>query len=450
LKTQARNRKLWTALALAGAFSMSTPPSSADAGRPYAFQDIWKNVREGSPDARASGHELEAARINETRMSRHWYPRLFAEGRVYSTNDPAMSFMSLLGQREIGATDFSPDALNHPATRFYEHGAIGLDLPLYEGGARAAAAAGAKRATEAKRFEGKATQLSQYVALASSYGSLLTLERQQAEIRRLLDGVNRTLSSYRVGARTNPVGYSGLLGLKTLRNRLEGMLLENEGRAAATRAAVRSLDGTLPEDWRPASDDPRRFLSERLPSPSGEPGAEPVTVRAMRTSADASEVSDRIERAKTLPKIGLFGIEDLYGGNRSWATGFTAGAYLQWDLFSPTQAGAVAQSGHATAALRARADGLASRAKAEAAGAARSVAALESNLALMEESTKMLEEQAGAARNLFRNGSINALQLVEVLSRRADLSSERANAELKLAEARSTLLINSGTEEAPQ
>ena len=77
-----------------------------------------------------------------------------------------------------------------------------------------------------------------------------------------------------------------------------------------------------------------------------------------------------------------------------------------------------------------------------------SLGAIKANLDLMDDSSKLLEEQTETARNLFKNGSINALQLVEVLARRADLITNRAQAEMDLVQAHISLSVNSGFEES--
>jgi outer membrane protein TolC len=420
------------------------PAALAESGGvQYSFSEIWKLARSQAPDIVAADHELEGARINEVRMSRHWYPRVFVEGRAFSTNDPAQTFMSLLGQRQISPSDFAPPALNQPGSGFYERGTLGFDFPLFEGGAKVAAADASRKVTEAKSFEQRSAELAQYAELAESYSSILILRRQRAEIQNLADGVGETLSRYKIGAKSNPVGYSGLLGLKTLRNRLDGLLVENSAKSATLRNRIRIVAKGLPENWEPRSENLQEFVSAHLTGVQTGPS---MAVRAMRSSAESLESAKDAEKARFLPKVGLFGTGDLYGGSRSAATSFTGGAYVQWDLFSAPNLGTVGQAEHVAAAAQARADGAGERAEMERSGALQSAKALDRNLALMSESAKLLEDQTTVARGLFRNGSINALQLVEVLARRADLLVGRADAELGLAHARATLLVTSGAE----
>ncbi len=418
----------------------------------YSFTSIWKLVREKSPDIKAAGSDLEEARIHQTRTSRHWYPRVFAEGRVYSTNDPTLSFISLLGQRQITMQDFAAQTLNQPGRIFFERGTLGLDLPLYEGGSKVAGFKAASKMTEAKAYELKSAEIAQYTAIATTYSSLLSLRNQQEDLEKLMSDIEVTLAQYKIGSKSNPVGYSGLLGLKTLRNRLQGLLTENLSKATALRENIRIVAEELPESWTPKFEAPRDFILAHLnPSPRAQESTKndesaPASVRAMHLAAEALDEAKAAEKARFLPKVGLFGTGDLYGGNRGTGTSYTGGAYLQWELFSASNFGATSQAEHSAAAAHARAEGMNERTRMERSRAFQTGSTLEKNLTLMDESTKLLEEQTTAAKELFRNGSINALQLVEVMSRRVDLVVSRTEAQMGLAQARANLFVNSDLE----
>ena len=88
--------------------------------------------------------------------------------------------------------------------------------------------------------------------------------------------------------------------------------------------------------------------------------------------------------------------------------------------------------------------------KSDAEAAKEGLSATEKTLKLLDESTALLQEQTQVARQLFRNGSINALQLVEVLNRRADLVVNRREAELALAQTKATLFQLTASEGVSQ
>lgn len=409
----------------------------AERSSTYSFSEIWHLVEVSSPEIAAAAHELEAAKINRSRLSRHWYPRLFAEGRAFSTNDPAFTFMSVLGQRQIAALDFAPSALNHPSSGFFQRGTLGIDLPLFEGGAKVASAEAASKAAEGAAYRKSSTQQKKYADTATAYASLLILENQRRELSHLADGVDDTLSRYRIGGKSNPVGYSGLLGLKNLRNRIQGLLVENDAKRAAVRDRLRIGASELPPDWNPRLEEIKVFVDKHLPL-QDRPGRS-SSENAAYANAEAMDKMKDAERARFLPKIGLFGTGDLYGGERGIATSYSAGAYLQWELFAAPNFGALAQAEHQAAAARSSADDESQRAELARSSARYSLVSLEKNLMLMDESAHFLEEQTSTARGLFRDGSITALQLVEVLARRADLLVNHADVQLGLVQARTTL-----------
>jgi outer membrane protein TolC len=166
-------------------------------------------------------------------------------------------------------------------------------------------------------------------------------------------------------------------------------------------------------------------------------------VVAARLGAESLDQAKDGEKAKFLPRLGLFAQGDLYGGNRAAATSYSSGAYLQWDLFSAPNFGAIGQAEHQAAAAQAKADELKNKLASDHVAAESGAKASERSLTLLDESADLLEEQTQTARGLFRSGSINALQLVEVLNRRADLLVNRAQVELQLAQMKAALFMTS-------
>lgn len=442
LRTVLGTSAFWFAVARAGTVAAAAEPPQ------YTFAQIWAMAEQGSPALRAARHETEAARIGATRATRHWYPRLYADARVFATDDPALTFMSLLGQRQIEAADFAPQDLNEPGSSVFQKATLGLDFPLYEGGMRAAAAAAAQKGAEAKSWAQTAEAVNEYTTLAQSYAALLTLDQARTQLGALRDEVSGVIEGYEIGARENPVGYSGLLGLRSLRNRIDGLLAANEAQAVEMRSRIEPLAGALPASWQPAGEAPRLFLSRVLPVRARNLAAL-APVRAAQSAAESAAESKGAERAKFLPRVGVFGQGDLYGGSRALAGSYTAGAYLNWELFSAPNFGAVAQASESAAAARERASALRRQLESGHQAALVAVASLEKNVALLEESAGLLDEQTATARTLFRNGSISALQLVEVLARRADWLEDRTAAELNLAGARAALALAAGTAPAP-
>lgn len=425
---------------------LSVPALAAEIG----FDEIWGRVSRNAPSLRAAQNESEAAQIAEDRAARHWYPRVYSTMRAFSSNDPAVSFMGNLEQRQIGTSDFAPSALNDPGTGFFEQASIGVDLPLYEGGARTAQAEAAEKAAQARSWQAKAVRIEEYASVAGDYATLLVLLDQRTKLLDLRESVAALAKNYTIGAKSNPVGYSGLLGLKNVRNRLEGLLIENESRFDASRGRIGALAGELPEAWQPKPDRSIKFLQAVFPE--GTESSESLkegpaaAVQAARFGAEAVERMKSVERARFLPRVGLFAQGDLFAGSRSSATSATTGAYLQWDLFSAPNFGSVEQASRQSAAAEARARALENKMNGDRLGAIAGARAAEKNIRLLDESAALLAEQTGIARTLFRNGSINALQMAEVFNRHADLLVQRAEAELALAKLKAAIHLTTARE----
>ncbi len=406
-----------------------------------SFDEAWRLVKKNSAAVRAATQERQATEIGASRAEQLWLPRVYTELRAYSTDDPANSFMSVLNQRQIGASDLTPDALNHPSFGSYQRATLGVDLPLYEGGGRAAGARVAKSMADVRAHEQKATLQRQYLDLAKHYANMLALNSQAETLERLASTVNAIIQNYRIGAKSNPVGYSGLLGLKNLRNRLEAALAENRARYEGARQTIARMANELPQKWVPAQQSFNEFAAQYL-ADNGTDSISPQ-VEAQRSMAKAADDAVGAERARYLPRVGLFAEENMYAGDRDTATAHTVGIYLQWDLFSAQRSGVVDQSRLSAEAAQARAEAALQRSRIEAAAARRAQEALAKNIQLMDQSEGYLQDQTESARDLFNSGAINALQLVEVLARRVDLLQARTAAQLELVEKRVGILMQS-------
>jgi outer membrane protein TolC len=432
---------------LAGLALFAGSPAEAGEGAPPVldFARVWSMVAGNDPALKASAEDREAARIGAERAARHWYPRIFASGRAFVTNDPATSFMFTLEQRQIAAADFAPGALNQPGNSFFGLGSLGVDMPLFEGGMKVAQARAAEKGAAAKEWEAKAQSSAEYARVARDYAGLLALVEERRQLQELQGSVQGILEHYSIGSKANPVGYSGLLGLKNLNNRLEGLLAQNEAADRSKRSSIEvAAARSLPEQWRPTADRASDFLARVFPGPA--PASVPAPVQAARLGAESLSSAKDGERARFLPKVGVFAEGDLYDGSRAAASSYSAGAYLQWDLLSAPNLGAVGEAEHRAAAAEARADALAARMAGDHDAAVAGTAAAEKTLKLLDESAALLSEQTRTARELFRSGAINALQLVEVLNRRADLLASRRDAELMLAQAKAAVFLTSAGE----
>jgi len=410
------------------------------------FDRVWAGITRNAPSLQAAEAEASAAETAAGRAKGHWLPRLTLDARVYRSDDPATSFMSLLESREVEAGDFAPGALNHPLEKTYGRETLGLDWALFEGGARRAMAASASKARDAKRWEVGATRTEMRVRSASAYAVLMALEAKEERLAALRSTLQETLDRYFIGAKSNPVGYSGLLGLKMLLNRVEGARAETLAGRQAVLGALSLQAGDLPKGWAPVTGAVTPFMETQVPLPSAP--AVPGAVRAAEAAAESVERLKSVGTARLLPRVALFAEGNLNQGERAASHGYTAGAYVRWDLFDAPSLKAREETSRQAEAARARAEALRLQAETDRLRAEEAVAAIRANLGILVENEGLLEEQTRTARVLFKNGSINALQLVEVYSRRAESIEQRARLETEFAQMWALLASQSGFMEA--
>lgn len=407
-------------------------------GVPTSFPAVWDQIQSQSAAIDASRLQEKAIGEAKDRASRHWLPQIYLDVKSYQTNQPGASFFGILEQGSVRQSDFNPDNLNHPESRTYSKGVLGLNLAIYEGGMRTALSNTQTRALNSQEKTTRQVQLDLYSMVSSSYASIAIIEQQKSKLLELSSEIEKFLKNYQLGNKSNPVGYSGLLGMKSLQNRLTGLLKQYEAQVNSYYASLKEL-GLNKSDWTPVIKDTLYFVDRYL-TPTNEEIDLSFKIQAIQENVKASEEMIKMERARFLPRVGAFIENETFTGNRDTANGYMAGVYLQWNLFNPSDFGTAKET--RLKALSANQFLLASeqQERSERRALFESVKALRENINLLNNSYKILSEQSSVAATLFRNGSINALQIVEILNRRTDLIVDQMNTEMGLVKAASQLV----------
>lgn len=419
--------------------------ATAARGEVLPFPEVWRQVEAGSAAEKAAGLAADAATEAKNRAERHWLPRLYVDARSYSSNDPANALIGLLAQRSLEQSDFQPSAINHPKSEVYSRAALGIDLPLYEGGAGTAFARSSGASADAKIDETKQVRLDQYAAAGKAYGSLAALTRGLSFLGEVQSSVERLRKRYQLGTKANPVGYSGALGMRALAQRLDALIRQYRARQAAFLGGLTEL-GVAKTNWSadpmPATDFADRFF----PAARAADGEGSYRLSSVHSMAEASEKAVGVEKGKFLPQVGLFAEGYGFDGPRDSATGYSAGFYLRWNLFHPGNYGSVGEAKLKAASAAAFAEAVRQEERAVTGGLRANREALRANIGILGETERVLREQTKVTETLFRNGSINALQLVEVLNRRTDLAVEQIEAELRFLDVAAEAFARGKTE----
>lgn len=396
-----------------------------------SFKEVWQKVRESSPAQEGARLQVQSAEAALSRANNHWLPRIYIDAKTYQTNDPGSVFFGQLEQRKIEASDFSVDTLNHPDTLTFTRGALGLDLPLYEGGMKKAQVATFQHVATAEKFNALQIEIEQYAQSSLAYGSIASIQKNKAKLKELNEQIAQLLKGYQLGQKSNPVGYSGLLGMKSLANRIAGLIEFYEAQEKANYSALKEM-GVRESNWIPQAFDARNFVNQYLKTANTLKSSDSFKTQARNESTQAAAQSSNIDKARYLPRVGAFAETYTFNGNRDTASGYTAGVYLQWNLFDPSDYGKYKESKLKAMAIERfnRANSMQENAQRSALVA--SDESLRANLARLDESDKLLSEQIRVSSTLFKNGSINALQFVEILNRRTDLITQQSETEISL------------------
>lgn len=394
-----------------------------------ALKTVWEKIKSESPAQQAASFAKQSLEESSGRAQRHWLPRLYLDARAYQTNDPGNSFFGILEQRKIEQTDFAPNTLNHPDAATYTRGALGLDLPLYEGGFKSNQLSAVKHQLKSQEHQVTQLEVDQYASVVQSYGSIAVLITQKEKLSEVKNEIEKLLKNYQVGQKSNPVGYSGLLGMRSLLNRVSGLLEQNTAQLSALGAVLNTM-GWNKSDWSPEKTDAVTFTDKFLSQHEAKNNS--AKLNSLKEEALAVQDMAKMQKARFLPRIGAFAESSMFNGSRDTANNYTAGVYLQWNLFDPADFGKFKESNLQSMAYNKKVEAINQQETAERVGLVESQKAIKSNLKLLSESDHLLKEQMQVATTLFKNGSISALQFVEILNRRTDLISQESELELGL------------------
>ncbi len=385
------------------------------------FSEVWTQIEASSPVHKATALEYESAQISYEISKQHWLPQVYLNANAYHTNDPGASFFGLIQQRDLQVTDFNPSAINEPDASLYAQGALGVNINLYEGGISSSKQKMMEHLKNAKEHHKDQTRASLYLNVAKSYIAVGVLNYKVKELKNLRDQVDDLLKRYQFGSRENPVGYSGLLGLKSLRLRLVGQINQYSTHSRALQETLQTIGSRIDISSLMVTD-PRAFVKKNIfLEPNKHLSQESFELEMKLEQSKASEMMAEMEKARYRPRIGAFAETYLFNGKRDTATGYTAGVYLQWSLFNPSDRGLYKRSRLQAEAYGQYAQALRVQQAAQKKALQKQLTTIDENLDLLNQSAKAMDEQLQTMKKLFKNGSINALQLAEVFNRRADV-----------------------------
>jgi Outer membrane efflux protein len=401
------------------------------------FEDLWSQFHQKSLSKQSLEEEKMAQSEAKARADRHWWPKAYVAGQWFSTNDPTQVFFNHLGQRSIGQNDFVFNNLNHPERKNFQTATLGLDMPLYEGGLKSQQVTMYEKLVRASELELKAKRTEEYSELGRHYGQLIIYHQQHAKLKDLKEELLKILKNYQVGAQSNPVGYSGVLGLKAVQNRMIGMLDEFELKIIQSK---KWIQGKMNDEssWEVApNQDIKEYFSKNLNPQSTQSYSTMLLAQELKASTLIE--AKNMEKARFLPRVGLFAQSNLYQGQRDSSTSQVYGLYLMWEIFNNDSYGRLGEAAAKARSAEAKVAAYKQEEKIAMDQLNEAKSTLDRNLELLKETDALMLEQTQNAMKLFRSGLLSALQLAEVLNRRVDLIQQKNQAQIQSVEVHSKI-----------
>jgi hypothetical protein len=431
-----------------------------------SFDDLWKKVEEYSLGQKAKQFEYKASEVAKDRSGKYWLPRIYTDVRTYNTNDPALNLLGKLGQRSATDADFSTasarmrpgnfldsnnqpyntlnsdtanlfakDTLNHPGANTYSRGSLGIDLPVYEGGAGKTFSKIQEKRSLGLKFEREAIRDREFVNSAIFYRGMQSISEYQNRLKQISKTESKFQSGYRLANKSNPVGYSGFLALKSLKNRLVAMEKDSEVQLLEFKENLSVLSGLEANQISPITEDLFSFLETYFPR-SGEQAYSNYT-KALSVYTEGEGLKSDIEMSKFLPRVGVYSEANAYSGSRSTQTAYNAGFYVQMNLYNPKDMGSVEEAKLQAEAMRKKLEETKNREDAMFKSLSNQENALHENYLLIKESLKNQEEQVAYMQLLFQSGAVNAIQFAETLNRSVDIIKSMLDIEFNYIRVRS-------------
>jgi hypothetical protein len=411
---------------------MISPWMLAQAQSTTSLQEVWKVVEKNSYLLQGQSYEIQAAQQSQESAENHDLPRFYMDLKSYQTNDPGTNFFGLLQQRSLQNSDFAVDSINHPSEHLFHRASLGVDLNLYEGGFSKSVKSMKNSLLRSNQLEMENKKVQTYAEVGYLYGSLAIVLKQEQKMLQLEKQLQSFIQTYQLGAKSNPVGYSGLLGLKSFANRLKSYLNQYKSEKESYRSSLEEL-GWKVQNWTPEFSGIVSFLQKYFPWENKMNLDHPsYAMQSMQQNIKSMQEMVPMEKSKLLPRAGVFAETYLFQGNRDTSQGAMAGVYLQWNLFHPETNSNVKELQFKNMAAEKFYQAQLQQENLQIQNMKNSVQTLQENLLLIQQNDQLSQQQTQTMISLFKNGSVHILQLIDLLNRRAEILDQEKLVEIEL------------------
>ncbi|MDF3819361.1 TolC family protein [Leptospira sp. 96542] len=439
------------------------------------FSEVWEKIESNSSGSKAKFLEWKASEINKNKSEKHWLPRVYTDIRSFQTNDPTLNFMGKLGQRKATEADFSTssvrlrpgnflnsnnepysnlnsdstnlfakDTLNYPGSNVYTRGTLGVDLAIYEGGSGKTKSRMAEQKTNGLKFEWLAIKDREYAQAGFYYRAIQSLIEYQTRIEQIQKIEYKFQTNYQLTNKANPVGYSGYLALKTLRNQLIGIHNQIDEQIFEYKEILQILSGIPSTEIITNHSNLLEFLDlyfDRLAEYKGS-----NHLNALSLYAESEKLKSDLELSKFLPKVAAYSETYVYQGSRGTSDAYQAGIYLQMNLYDPKDIGSVEEAKLSSESFFKTLEEKKKEEEKHVKQLRKKEISYRENFELIRNSIANLEEQVLIMQRLFQSGAINAIQFADTLNKYSDISKALFETEIGILQVRTeySIFLKSG------
>lgn len=383
-----------------------------------SFPKIWEQIVKSSPENKSINYMKLSSEKSVSRQSLNWLPSFYLNSQLISTNDPTLTFMNYLGEGQVKQDDFIPSHLNAPSNNIFNSTQTGIDFLIYDGSVRSSSLNSQIHLSKSLEYEKKAELISLYVRALREYIKILLTQEYNKELKSIQNNVENIINNYRLGEKSNPIGYSGFLSLKSILNKILIINQDCELTIKNAKITINIMAGTDKKEWVVKDISTEKFSSLYFLKTENSLYSYKYLSELENTAAIKEKV--KLEEAKYLPKFGVFSQANIYAGDRDTNTAYVFGLYIKFniavsDFGSADEVELLAKSKEESAKVVINTQKILNDSSNE------SLIAIKNKLQLLDKSEEILNEQVAVISKLFKNGTTSVSQISELYNKKIDL-----------------------------
>ncbi|BBH52237.1 TolC family protein [Fluviispira sanaruensis] len=383
-----------------------------------SFPKIWEQIVIYSPENKYINYMKMSSDKSIDRQNLYWLPGLYLNSQLISTNDPTLTFMNYLGEGQVKQDDFIPSRLNSPSNNVFTSTQAGLDYLIYDGNTRSSYLNAQRHVSKSLEYEKKSELMNLYVRALREYTKILVADEFYRELKDIQNNIDSIINNYRVGEKSNPVGYSGYLSLKSALNKVLIFKQDCVLNLKNSKIVLNLMAGIDKKDWNNPTITADNFTSMYFFNPDNSINSYKYLAELENLSVIREKIN--VEEAKYLPKIGVFSQANIYSGERDTNTSYTFGLYIKFNLSASDFGSAeeielLAKSKEEASKIIYLSQKIINDSSNE------NSITIKNKIELIQKSEEILNEQIKVIGKLFKNGNASVAQISELYIKKIDL-----------------------------